>query len=373
MTLRHRIRRLVRPLLDRVGLDPSFARDGLRFAVQTAVASVVVYLALRAVGLGAQAFVGILSAVYIIQPSIGGTMDAAKTRLVASVIGSAIGLACLFGLPDGWGTATAIFVTMFVLNGVAALKPNWMYGVVAAVALSLNAEGDLVTVALERCGAIALGAGLGLLTTLVVWPDSARERFERHMDAGLRAIRSAFRHVTDKAATDDPDRDIDGADGAREALGNAREALAALKISETRSRKGRVEAASDLFDGVKLLDRVTRRTGDLSGRGPLHDAVATFQREVDEVLERLARHDLPRPDARQRLADARNRVLATEDRVELSGLSGLDLAPVLAFAMTQIENALAELLDAEREAGRPTPSWADRTATRPRALAAERG
>jgi hypothetical protein len=58
-------------------------------------------------------------------------------------------------------------------------------------------------------------------------------------------------------------------------------------------------------------------------------------------------------------------VLASENDVELSGIRGLDLAPVLAFAMTQIEDALAALLDAERDAQRTTPAWADRVDSRP--------
>jgi uncharacterized membrane protein YccC len=364
MTLRHRIRRLVHPLLDRLGLDPSVARDGLRFALQTAVAAVVIYLTLRMVGLQGQVFVGILSAVYIVQPSIGGTMNAARTRLVATVVGSAIGLACLFAMPAGWGTATAIFVTMLILNSMAALKPEWMYGTVAAVALSLNAEGDLVTVALERCAAIGLGAGLGLLTTVVIWPDSARERFERHMDAALRAIRKALAHVADKATIEDPEGGIDGRAEARDALGDAREALDALRASDAASRTKRVDAARDLLDGIALLDRVTTRTGDLSGRGPLSGSTETFRDEVGEILGRLAGGDRPRPDARGRLRAAREEVLETEDEVELSGMSGIDLAPVLAFALTQIEEAVGALLDAEGTNDDPTPAWADRAATR---------
>ena len=57
-------------------------------------------------------------------------------------------------LPTGYGTAAAIALSILV-NAVAALRPAWRYGVVAALALALGSESNMLQTAMDRSLSIA--------------------------------------------------------------------------------------------------------------------------------------------------------------------------------------------------------------------------
>ena len=137
-------------------------KDAARLAMQSAVAAAATYLAMQVIGMP-EKFVGILSAVLVIQPSVGNTMGEAWDRVAATLIGSAIGAACLLLLSGAYATAGALALSMLVINAVAGFRPEWRYGAVAAVALSLGAESDLWQTTQDRALAIGLGALIGIV------------------------------------------------------------------------------------------------------------------------------------------------------------------------------------------------------------------
>ena len=70
-------------------MDVAALRDTLRIAVQTGAAALAMWFALVALGRTSEAFVGVLSAVLILQPSIGGTLNSIRTRFAATFVGLA--------------------------------------------------------------------------------------------------------------------------------------------------------------------------------------------------------------------------------------------------------------------------------------------
>ena len=355
-----------RILADRLGrVGPSFdaatLRDAARIAVQSGAASVAAYLALRAIG-SEEMFVGILSAVMILQPSVGGTMDAARTRLSASALGSVIGLACLFALPAGWGTAAGLLVTMFVLNGLAVAKPAWSYGVVAAVALSISTSDDLVAATLDRLLAIGVGAAVGLLVSAALWRDTAGARFERHLTSAMRQLSEAFRDVVGKAGRDDPEDAVEGRDAVRGTLSDAQEACGAMHLADMGSRRARLEAVRALFESIGLLDAVAERTEDLRDAG-LGDALDAFRAAGSRVIEGLRDDDLP-VGAMADLDAAFARLGEALRGRELPDPRGCDRAHVIAFAAGSIRDRLSDLAAAAREGPEETVGWAARVTTR---------
>lgn len=348
-------------LLGRAGLsfDGATLRDASRLALQSGAASVAAYLALRAIG-SEELFVGILSAVMILQPSIGGTMQSARARLSASVLGSAIGLACLFALPAGYGTAIGLLMTMFVLNGLAVLRPAWSYGIVAAVALSISSD-DLVQASIDRLLAIGIGGALGLIVAAILWPDTAGARFERHMASALRTLRSAFGDVLDKAGCDDPGDAIAGRRELNGSLADADTACAAMHMADMGPRRERMTHVRAILDSIWLLDAVLERTGDLSAKG-LGDPISGFRETGARVLEGLAEDDVP-VDALADLDAAFGALRDALQEVHLPDPRDCDQAQVIVFAAGSIRDRLGDLVRALRDRPEPSPGWAARVRT----------
>ena len=258
--------------LRRFDIHRALLRDAVRKAAQAAVAAVATYLALRAVGLAGEAFVGILAAVLILQPSIGGTLEAAKTRIVATVVGVVVGTACLLALPSGWGTAAALAVTMVLLNLMAKLRPDWSYGVVCAVSLSLTVGDDLTVAAWHRTTAIAIGAAIGMVASAVVWPESARRRYERHLASALRGLSRALCDVFEKGRRPDEEPGVPHAGEVRDGLRRANDAIDALHLADHATRRARADAVQESWNALWIFDRVLTDApaiGDDIVTGPL--------------------------------------------------------------------------------------------------------
>lgn len=344
--------------LGRAGLsfDTATLRDATRIALQAALASVLTYAALSAIG-SDEMFVGILSAVMILTPSVGGTMQSVCTRLSATALGSVVGVACLAALPSPFATPVGLALTMFLLNGLAVLKPAWSYGVVAAVALSV-AEGDLVEATVARLVAIALSAGIGLAVAATLWRDTAGNRFERHLAAAIRKLRTATKDVLDKGAGNDPGDEIEGWADIRASLRDAGEACDAMHMADVESRRRRLGYVHSLLDSIGLLDAVMERTGDLRPEG-LSQPLKRFRETVDDVLAGLAGDDLT-ADTMPRLRSAFDALREALDGRTLPDPRGCDQAQVIAFAAGSIRDRLDDLVRALRDRPAPAPGWAAR-------------
>ncbi len=340
-------------MLERIiRLSRKSGRDMLRRAAQSALAGVAAHLVMSSLN-SQESFLAILSAVLIIQPSVGGTMGAAFTRLQATVTGSLISLGCITLLPDVWGTSTALALSLLVVGGVAGLRPDWTYGAVAAVAIALAPEAQAWETAGARALAIGMGAATGVLVSLLIWPDRAEARFDRHF---RNALRATARRLDDalEAATEagqeaaPPDHVSDY----HKALQQAQEALGAVKLVDCAAMQRRLEALRRLYNSVIILDRAAEgEAAPLSENSGLKDEVNTLRRETCDVLQALA-DGKTGPERRTRQIDAALRrlraTLAEDDpRSELH-----PNRTALAFGLREVRKALAELIDLCKSAAR---------------------
>lgn len=254
--------------------------DVFRLGLQSAVAAVSVYLIMRWLG-WSEMFVALISAVFILQQSSDGSFNAGLQRLLATAIGSAVGIVCLFALPAGWGTATALAITMFILNGVSVARPGWQYGAVAAVALSLGAEQDVIQVTVDRGLAIGLGVVVGVIVSLVVWPEFARKRFDRHISRATRALSDRLEQVTEAISHDtDPVRAT--ADRRyHQAFNVAEDSANAIRVGEKQTAHNVLGKLRRVYNSTLILDRT------LEGGYTLADEK---QAEIGDLLERVREH-----------------------------------------------------------------------------------
>lgn len=265
--------------------------DAAHLAVQSATAAVAVFVAMQALGMP-EKFVGVLSAVLVIQPSVGNTIVEAGDRVVATIVGSIVGVICLFLLPYGYGTAIALAVTMLVINAAAGFRPDWRYGVVAGVALALGSEQNAMQTAQERSLAIALGAFIGVAVSVVVWPDTASKRANRHINSALFAAAEMLDRLIGHAAGNAEPDDVQGIRqrfGA--ALSSARQAADGIRFADSRAVEDRIEQTQRLHQSLTTIERVSqaRRQAGIEDNAELSEAIETVRKEACEAVLSLAR------------------------------------------------------------------------------------
>lgn len=337
-------------------------RDALRRGVQSAAAAVASFAAARALGLGSE-FLAVLGAVLILQPSVGGTMGAALSRLQATLVGSVLGFLGLFLLPEGWGTAAALAVAMLAVGTAAGLRSDWSYGAVAAAGMALGARGDLVATALDRGAAIALGAAVGVTVALIVWPDRAEARFERHLRAAMRA--TATRLSDAVAATMEAGREAAPADHVsayHKALGLAQESVDAARFVDHEEMRRRLDAVRRLYNSVIILDRAAEaQESPVASAEALRGQVEQLRRSACRVLTALAEGKEPEEegsggDAAEKVGDLGGIDAALsrlrEAQAEDDPTSDLHRTRnALAFGLHEVRRSLVALIEASRRPG----------------------
>lgn len=279
-------------------------RDALRLALQAAVAGAALYVLMQVLGLP-EKFVGVLSAVFVVQPSVGSAMTTGWNRFLSTLVGSGVAVLCLMAMPDGWSAAVALAVTMFVIHAVAGLKPDWRYGVVAAVAISISTGEKPMETALDRCIAIGLGVAVGFLTSLVVWPERASTRAARDVDSALLAVvqwnRAVLSRVSGRSRDDgrDGEEDGDGRDAdeaGQEALSryhskmeSARSAAGSMRVGKGGHLWGRIEAIERVYHAMVMMERSIESVREHAAAGEgVARALERMRGLTGEIAEALA-------------------------------------------------------------------------------------
>ena len=253
-------------------------RDAARLAIQSAVAAAATFSIMQAFGLP-EKFLGVIAAVLVVQPTTGGTLSEGKDRVLATLVGSLIGVVSLILLPGGYGTAAALFVSMLVMNAIAGFRPEWRYGVVAAIALAVGSDQNPMQAALDRSIAFALGAAIGILTALIIWRESARRRAVKHLKEALSACADFLDAVGQQVEGADAQAGAEDAKSRyRSNISRAREAAGQVRFGHNEKLLQRIDATEQLWAGTRFLDQV----GQEDDPGKADD----LRQHVDVIRER---------------------------------------------------------------------------------------
>lgn len=263
-------------------LNPA-RRDILRLAIQSATAGTLAYLAIRLTGTG-EAFLAVISAAFVLQRNRDATLESAGSRVLATLIGTAIGIAAL-ALPETGAFPWPLALAMLAMGGLAAWKPSLSYGIVAAAGLAVGAENGFLDAARDRTIAIFLGAGIGIATGWLVWPESAAARARRQIGEALAICRELLEHTLDEALQGER-----GAERVEEVHSRFARAIATARdtagsVGAPRHRAGApyrdlVHRAERLWHALIILGRVGERTGETR---------LELAQETERRLERIRR------------------------------------------------------------------------------------
>jgi uncharacterized membrane protein YccC len=153
------------------------------------VASLASFVFCRLLGLS-QSYPAVLTAVIVMQGSVGASLKAMIDRLVGSLGGAAWGVAVLMVLrpSDGLSLGIAFTVALVPLALLAALNPAYRAAPVTAVILLLTPTNSVspIAQAVQRVLEIGLGGIVAMAVALFVLPSRAREALA---EAASRAIR----------------------------------------------------------------------------------------------------------------------------------------------------------------------------------------
>lgn len=223
-------------------------RAQVRLAVRMTVACFATYVLSHAIELD-QSQWAVLTAIIVMQGSVGGSLKAMLDRLVGSLGGAIVGVAVSVGLHylgvDAPGAALAIGLPPLALLG--ALKPAYRVTPITFIILILTPnlqELGPIESAYERMLEIAVGSAVALAVALTILPARAH-------DALAQAVSQALGAMADLIKTLPAGMSGEVDDGAITA-GHAR-IRAAIAKAETAAEEAIRERASHLSDDVDPL------------------------------------------------------------------------------------------------------------------------
>lgn len=279
-------------------------RDVARRGLQSAAAATAAYAAMHAMGRDDQAFIALLSAAMVVQPSADGTAGVAAGRIAAALAGSALGVFGVLLVPMAWGPLPVLLIAGLLVGGAPALRESWSFAMVPALALALNARDETgIETAVDQLVALAVGLGLGLLASAVIWPERAARRLARHERAALRALAGRLDAVADRAGGRAPEGEAALDAAWAEAIGRAAGAAALGPRAGRPALEARVAALREARAAVLMLDRVARRDPGLAARARLAAEARDAARALSQRAEGEPAGPVPPPPARDDAGD----------------------------------------------------------------------
>jgi uncharacterized membrane protein YccC len=276
-------------------------RDPFRSAAQTILAVLISYNAAQWLRLSEPSW-AVFSALYVIQGSVGGTLTAARDRVLGAVLGSLVALGCihLIGL-GGWRTILCLLAGIGIMSLITGVRPRYSYGLVPVAILIIAPGVELLENAVHKIGAIALGATAGAAASVLILPRQAHRSAEQHLAKALEGCGELLSAcMAGVLAQDAPDLRTAHDRIAREL------AAAGTMIEQTRLRRKRrrhvpltplLKQIERLWYSLAMADRLSARClpeplRDHLGE-PVRNATRDAERFLGEIGQALADGTLP--------------------------------------------------------------------------------
>jgi uncharacterized membrane protein YccC len=148
-------------------------RHGLRVAVSVGAAYAIASWWLKL----PQGYWAVISALLVVQTSIGGTLGASRDRFLGTLVGALVGGFAAYVRPDtAWGELLALVLCSGPLTVVAARWPNLRIAPVTSVIMIVGAvnPADSLHAAQTRVLEITIGSVIGVLAAILIFPAPAR-------------------------------------------------------------------------------------------------------------------------------------------------------------------------------------------------------
>jgi uncharacterized membrane protein YccC len=175
-----------------------FNRGDLRHAVKTGVAAVAGLYVTDLFQLP-QGHWAAMSAMIVLQSSVGATVQASLNRFAGTAIGAGLGglFLQLWG-SHMWAFGAAATLTVWSCAALG-LRDSYRLASVTVVLVMLTSHaGSTWTVALHRFLEVAVGIVVALLITFLMWPSRARADLRSAMAETLRCLAALYQAVVQR-------------------------------------------------------------------------------------------------------------------------------------------------------------------------------
>lgn len=149
-------------------------RHGFRVAVSVAVAFGIASWGLHL----PQGYWAVISALLVMQTSIGGTLGASRDRLIGTLLGAVVGGVAAYVRPETmWGEALALVLCAGSLTVVASRWPSLKVAPVTSVIMIVGnaVHASSLEAARDRVIEITLGSLIGVVAAILIFPAPARQ------------------------------------------------------------------------------------------------------------------------------------------------------------------------------------------------------
>jgi uncharacterized membrane protein YccC len=238
-----------------VASHPGEFRLGLRILIAGMAAFFVTDILL---GLP-QSYWAVLTAVLVMQASLGGSVKASIDRIVGTIAGALWGVVVALTLPrDGsWLLAASVLLALAPLSLLIAFKPAYRIAPATAIIVLLGSSGQStgpILPAIHRVMEIGIGSLVGLLVAYLVFPARAYHLLADQASSALTILAEQIGQLPPRlAGTADAARWQSISDRRRKAQDKAE----ALAEEAKRERRNRLTDAPD----PEPLTRTLRRLG----------------------------------------------------------------------------------------------------------------
>lgn len=347
----------------------------LRLALQTAFATMAAYSLISLFALP-QGFWVIMTAILVVQANVGASLGLAVERLLATVLGAVVGVGAIAALDYGPSfTFVSLFLSVVGLTYISA-RPAFRLAPVTAAIVILGSPGKdtVLFAAIYRVLEIGLGAIIGVLTSLFLFPQRSAEALAGHVAGMAGLLSEGFSHSIRAGLGEAPERSDDEVVAYGAKVREGLRAAEALTISAQRELAGYLASHADPASLLRSLRRVWNTEvmvlraarsplpGQVERLSPaLHEVGAAIDAYFADLAEISDGGPIPVADG---VADAVNTlndaVMEARQGGYFRDLSTDDVARLFAltFALEQLPQNFAELSDrlAELRAGaRGTP------------------
>jgi uncharacterized membrane protein YccC len=246
-----------------------------------------------------QGYWAVITAVVVVQTSIGGTLGASRDRLIGTGVGALVGAIAAWIRPQGpLGETAALAVAVGALGLGASLRPSLKIAPVTAVIMIVGAtagQRGFFEAAGLRVAEIALGGVIGVVIALFVFPARARDAVSASVQAALGDLSRLLMLYAQRLGGEEAEADIAPLHARLRARLGVIETQVAEASRETAARLTGARVADAiprtlwrLRNDVVMIGRVTthRWTGPVAER--LGAPAAALLRAQAELLDKLS-------------------------------------------------------------------------------------
>jgi uncharacterized membrane protein YccC len=174
--------------------DPLTPRSAayVKQAIKTGIAGIACVSAARALRLP-EGYWAAISAIIVMQSSVGATMGTSWNRLVGTAIGAAVGgISFSLGGASVLAFGLAVTVAILLCDALGFAESQRFAGVTVAIVMLVGNVAPAWRIALYRFVEVSLGIVIGMLVAVLVWPLRARAQLRAGIAEALADLDALF-------------------------------------------------------------------------------------------------------------------------------------------------------------------------------------